>query len=62
MSQYRGIPGPGSRSVWVGEQWEGRGYREFSERKLGKGLAFEMEMKRTCNKKALYIKKKSVTL
>jgi hypothetical protein len=42
MPQYRGLPGPGSRSRWVGEQGEGRGDREFSERKLGKGIAFEM--------------------
>jgi hypothetical protein len=34
MPQYRGMPGPGSR---VGE-----GYRGFLERKLGKGIAFEM--------------------
>jgi hypothetical protein len=28
---------------WVGwEQGDGEGYREFSERKLGKGIAFEM--------------------
>jgi hypothetical protein len=27
---------------WVGEQREGEGYRGFSERKLGKGIAFEM--------------------
>jgi hypothetical protein len=42
MLQYRGMPGPGSRSGWVGEQGEGGGNRVFSERKLGKGIAFEM--------------------
>jgi hypothetical protein len=42
MSQYRGMPGPGSRSGWVGEQGERRGGRGFSERKLGKGITFEM--------------------
>jgi hypothetical protein len=42
MPQYRGIPGPGSRSGWVGEQWEGGGDRGFSEEKLGKGITFEM--------------------
>jgi hypothetical protein len=26
-AQYRGMPGPGSRSGWVGEQGEGGGYR-----------------------------------
>jgi hypothetical protein len=35
------MPGPGSRSGWVGEQ-SGGGYRGLSERKLGKGIAFEM--------------------
>jgi hypothetical protein len=42
MPQYRGMPGPGSRSRWVGEQREEGGYRGFSERKLGKEIAFEM--------------------
>jgi hypothetical protein len=41
MPQYRGVPGPGSRSV-VGEQWEGEGDKGYSERKLGKGITFEM--------------------
>jgi hypothetical protein len=41
MPQYRGMPGPRSRSEWVGEQGRG-GYRGFSERKVGKGTAFEM--------------------
>ena len=26
----------------VGEQWEGAGYRGFSERKLGKSITFEV--------------------
>jgi hypothetical protein len=42
MPQYRGIPGPGSRSGWVGEQGETGGDRGFSEGKLGKGMTFEM--------------------
>ena len=42
MPQYRGMPGPGSRSGWVGQQGEGTGYRGYSEGKLGKGIAFEM--------------------
>jgi hypothetical protein len=42
IPQYRGMPGPGSRCWWVGEQGEGGGYSGFSERKLGKGIAFEM--------------------
>jgi hypothetical protein len=31
MPQYRGIPGPGSRSVWVREQGWDRGYRGLLE-------------------------------
>jgi hypothetical protein len=42
MPQYRGMLWLGSGSKWVGEQGERGGYREFSERKLGKGIAFEM--------------------
>jgi hypothetical protein len=42
MPQYRGVPGPGSRSGWVGEQEEGGEDRGFSEGKLGKGITFEM--------------------
>jgi hypothetical protein len=36
------MPGPGSRSGWIGEQREMGGYRGILERKLGKGIAFEM--------------------
>jgi hypothetical protein len=36
------MPGPGSRSRWVGEQVEGEGDREFLEGKLGKVITFEM--------------------
>jgi hypothetical protein len=42
MSQYMGMPGPGSRSGWVGEQEEWGAYRGFSEEKPGKGITFEM--------------------
>jgi hypothetical protein len=42
MPQYREMLGPGSANGWVREQEEGRGYRGFSERKLGKGIPFEM--------------------
>jgi hypothetical protein len=49
MPQYRGVPGPGSRGGWVGEQGKGEG--GFSERKLGQGIAFEMLMKKISNKK-----------
>jgi hypothetical protein len=42
MPQYRGMPGPGSRSGWVREQGEEGGNRGFSEGKLGKGITFEM--------------------
>jgi hypothetical protein len=41
MPQYRGMPGPGSGSGWVGDRGRG-GDRGFSERKLEKGIAFEM--------------------
>jgi hypothetical protein len=36
------MPWPGDRSWWVGEQGQSGGDRGFSERKLGKGIAFEM--------------------
>jgi hypothetical protein len=36
------MPGPGSRSGWVGEEGKMIGERGFLERKLGKGIAFEM--------------------
>jgi hypothetical protein len=42
MFQYSGMPGPGRRTGWVGEQGERGRYRGFLERKLGKGIAFEM--------------------
>jgi hypothetical protein len=42
MPQYRGMPGPGSRSECVGEQGDEGGDRGFSEEKLGKGITFEM--------------------
>jgi hypothetical protein len=42
MPQYRGMPGSGSWSRWVGEQGEGEGDRGFLERKLGKRIACEM--------------------
>jgi hypothetical protein len=37
------MPGPGSGSGWFGEQGEEGKNRRFSERKLGKGIAFEMK-------------------
>jgi hypothetical protein len=45
------MPGPESGNWWVGEQGRGEGIGDFSERKLGKVITFEMEMKKTCNKK-----------
>jgi hypothetical protein len=42
MPQYRGKPGPGSRSGCVGEQGERGEHRGFSEGKIGKGITFEM--------------------
>jgi hypothetical protein len=41
MPQYRGIRDR-TQEWWVGEQGEEGGDRGFSERKLGKGIAFEM--------------------
>jgi hypothetical protein len=40
--QYRGMPGPGSGSGWVGEQGQGRRDWGFLEGKLGKGITFEI--------------------
>jgi hypothetical protein len=44
MPQYRGMPGPGSWSEWVGQQVkeEGSRGRKFSEGKPEKGTTFEM--------------------
>jgi hypothetical protein len=42
MPQYRGMPGPGSSSGWVGEQGEREEDRGFLEGKPGKGITFEM--------------------
>jgi hypothetical protein len=42
MPLYRGMPGPGSRSGWVGKQGGEGGDRGFSERKLRKRIMFEM--------------------
>jgi hypothetical protein len=46
MLQCGGMPGPGSGSRWVGEQWEEWGDRKrdffFLEGKSGKGIIFEM--------------------
>jgi hypothetical protein len=45
------MSGPGRRSGWVGEQGEGRGDRGFLEGEIGKGITFEMEIKKISNKK-----------
>ena len=42
MPQYKGMPGPGSRSGCAGEQEEVGGDRGFGEGKPGKGIMFEM--------------------
>jgi hypothetical protein len=49
MPQYRRIPGSGSESGWGGEQGEGGQDREFSEEKPGKGITFEMYIKKISN-------------
>jgi hypothetical protein len=51
MPQDRGMSGPRSRSGWVGEQGEGRGDKGFSKGKPGKGITFEMQIKKISNKK-----------
>jgi hypothetical protein len=43
------MPGPGSRSRWVGEQVEEGGNRGFSEGKGRKGITYEMEIKKISN-------------
>ena len=58
MPQCGVMPGPGSRSGWVGEQGEGEEDRGFSERKPGKGITFEMQIKRISNKKKEHFRKK----
>ena len=45
------MPGPGSWSGWVGEQRDGEGGRGFSEGKLGKGITFEIQIKKISNEK-----------
>jgi hypothetical protein len=42
MSQHKGMPGPGSRSGWVGKQEKGKEDRRVLEEKLGKGITLEM--------------------
>jgi hypothetical protein len=42
MPQYKGMPGPGNGSGWVGEQGDGGRNRGFSNGKPGKGITFEM--------------------
>jgi hypothetical protein len=43
------MSGQGSRSGWVGEQGEGGWDRGFSEGKPGKGITFEMYIKKYLN-------------
>ena len=45
------MPGPGSRSGWVGEQGGSRENRGFLKWKLGKGITFEILIKKITNKK-----------
>jgi hypothetical protein len=42
MPQYKGMPGPGLGVGGLGSRGRGKGDRGFSERKVGKGIAFEM--------------------
>jgi hypothetical protein len=45
------MPGSGSRNGWVGEQGDVEEDRGFSEGKLGKGITFEMQIRKISNKK-----------
>jgi hypothetical protein len=45
------MPGQRSMSGWVGEQGKGGWDRGFSEGKLGKGIIFEMQIKKISKKK-----------
>ena len=49
MPQSKGIPGLGSRSGWVVDQGEEGCDRGFSEGKPGKGITFEMYIKKVSN-------------
>jgi hypothetical protein len=42
MPQYRGLPGPGSRSGWVVEQGEGQRVGLFQRGNQEMGIRFEM--------------------
>jgi hypothetical protein len=42
MSRYRGMPGPGSQTGWVGETGKEDSGRGFLEGKAGKGITFKM--------------------
>ena len=44
MLQYRGLPEPGSRSGWVGEQGDGGGDSGFPEGKPGKRITYIYEI------------------
>jgi hypothetical protein len=60
MPQYRGMPGSGSRSGWIGEQGAGgRGDMRYSEGKLGKGITFDRTStykKKRCAKQSVRFK------
>jgi hypothetical protein len=45
------MPGPGSRSGWAGQQGEEGGDRVILGAKPGKGITFEMEIKKISNKR-----------
>jgi hypothetical protein len=51
MLQCREMPGQGIRGRWVGELEEGVWDRGFLEEKSGKGITFEMQIKKIYNKK-----------
>jgi hypothetical protein len=50
MPQYRGMPGPEMGVRGLGSMGEGGGNRGFLEGKPGKGITFEMKIKKISNK------------
>ena len=56
MPQCRGIPGQGSKSEWIGEQGERGCNWGFFGGNPGKGITFEMKIKKISNKKNFFKK------
>jgi hypothetical protein len=50
IPQYRGMPGPGIGVGDLGSRGSRDGIGDFLERKLGKGITFEIYIKKISNK------------